>query len=483
MNTPQKVFKNTAYQILGQFFHVILSVATIALIARYLGVESYGKFSLILVILSFFIILTDFGVNDIVVRELSRDKSRTSRIIYDLIFLKLLLGIAAIGFSILAVFLLNYSEENISLYSWASIALLFMALGSIGNNIIFKVNLWMERAVIALVAKDIAFLGFVYVAISLQGSLLTFIWAFLFANFVNLGATFFLMRDVMNVPQVPFDFYFWKKIIRNAMPLGLAYLIVTLYVGIDTILLDKLVGKEAVGYYNAAYRLIFQAVFIPVAFINSLFPLMSEYWNSDRDKLKDLFQKAFDYTVLIAIPFGIAMTIVAPKIILFIYGDEYSQSTIPLQILSWGMVIMYPGIIVGYMMVVMNEQRKSLVINICALIVNISLNFLLIPIMTFIGASIVTIITELVAITPTIYFVQKKLNYTLSLDMLFKSVLISIPCTLLLLLSSSFNLFIQLSIFILGYMSFVCFIKLIPKKDLQLLWQKANVRSAVSQRL
>lgn len=86
MNITQKVFKNTAYQIGGQIFHLLLNVVIIAMIARYLGVESYGKFSLIFVILSFFIILADFGVNDIVVRELSKDKSKTSRIVYDLVF-------------------------------------------------------------------------------------------------------------------------------------------------------------------------------------------------------------------------------------------------------------------------------------------------------------------------------------------------------------------------------------------------------------
>lgn len=473
MNITQKVFKNTVYQIGGQIFHLLLNVVIIAMIARYLGVESYGKFSLIFVILSFFIILADFGVNDIVVRELSKDKSKISRIVFDLVFLKTLLGVAAIGLSILTVFILNYSKENQLLFTWASISLLFISLSSVGNSI-FRVNLWMGRSVIANMTKDFVLLCTVYLIIFFKGEILAIIWAFLLANFVNLIITFLLMRDVIRSPLPPFDLILWKKIIRSALPLGLAYLIVTLYAGIDIIFLDRMVGEKAVGYYNASYKFVYQAIFIPIAFINSIFPLMSEYWNNNREKLKVLFQKAYDYMVLIAIPLGMVVTITAPKLILLIYGEEYSPSILALQILIWGVVVMFMSIVFGYMMVALNEQRKSLVINSCALVLNISLNLLLIPFITFIGASIATVITELSVLTPTIYIIQKKMHFTLSLVNLYKSFFIGALCALLLILTNSLNLFIQLGICFAAYSILTYRLKLIPKQDIQLLLQRAN---------
>ena len=183
----------------GQFSHLLLSIVTLAMIARYLGVEDYGTFSLIFVILSFFIILTDFGINDIVVRELSSEKSRTSRIIYDLFLLKLLLGLGAIGLSILVVFILDYSKGVRELFIWASFSLLLTSLSSIGT-IFFRVNLWMERFAIAIVAKDLALLFSVYGVIFLKGDLLHFIWASLLAHFVNLSLNFLLMHDALKNP-------------------------------------------------------------------------------------------------------------------------------------------------------------------------------------------------------------------------------------------------------------------------------------------
>lgn len=452
---------------------MLLSIATLAMIARYLGVEDYGKFSLIFVILSFFIILTDLGINDIVVRELSKDRSRIPRIMYDLYLLKFLLGLGAIGLSILFIFIFNYSIEIRSLLAWASLSLLFTSWGSIGT-ILFRVNLCMERSAIANIAKDIALLFSVYGVIFFKGHLLHLIWASLFAHSVNFGFNLFLMRDVMRGSLTPRDLTLWRGVIRSAFPLGLAYLAVTLYAGIDTVLLDRMVGEKAVGYYNAAYKFIYQAIVLPIAFVNSLFPFMSEYWHHDQEKLKILFQKAYDSMVLIAIPFGVAITITAPKLILLIYGDQYAPSILSLQILIWAVVLMFQTIIFGYMMVALDQQRKSLVVDLCALGLNIGLNLILIPSMSFIGASITTVITELFVFIPTIYIIQKRLQFTLSFAMVPKSSFIGILCALLLIISNSLHLFIQLAIGIGGYAFLIYLFKLVPKEDLQLLWQRAR---------
>ncbi len=446
---------------------------TLAVIARYLGVEGYGKFSLIFVILSFFTILTDFGLNDIVVRELSKDKSRIPRTVSDLYLFKFLLGLGAIGLSILFIFIFNYSIEIRSLFVWASLSLLMMSWSSIGT-ILFRVNLWMERSAIANMAKDVVLLFSVYGVIYLKEDLLHLIWASLLAHLVNFGFNFFLMRDAMRGPLAPRDLTLWRKVIRSAFPLGLAYLAVTLYAGIDTVLLDWMVGERAVGYYNAAYKFIYQAIVLPVAFVNSLFPFMSKYCLTDQEKLKILFQKAYDSMVLIAIPFGVAVTITAPKLILLIYGDQYTPSILALQILIWAVVLMFQTIIFGYMMVALDQQRKSLVIDLCALGVNIGLNLILIPSMSFIGASITTVVTELFVFIPTIYIIQERLNFSLSLGKLPKSFLISGICALFLILSDSLHLFIQLGISVAGCAFFTYCFKLVPKEDFQLLWQKGK---------
>ncbi|MBL7047981.1 MAG: flippase [Nitrospira sp.] len=477
MSTGRKIFSNTSFQLLGHLFHLLLNVITMALVARYLGVEGYGRYAYIFVLISMFIILTDLGLNDIVVRDLSKDRSRLSRMIVDLIWLKLILGFVVAVISIVSVKLLGVPDEVMILFVWASASLVLMSLSSIGS-IVFRVQLKMGRFVIATLARDSLLLVSVYLVTILQFGIRELIWANLLAQGVNVIVTFILMRESMTSSQEPFDRRAWAATIRSAVPLGLAYMIVTLYASIDTILLDKMVGEEAVGYYNAAYKFVFQAIFIPIAFVNSVFPFMAEYWESNREKLKVMFQKTYDLMVIIAIPMGASVTVLAPKLILLIYGREYSPSVLALQVLIWGVVVMFQSIVFGYTMVVLNEQKKSLFINIGGLLTNVILNLLLIPYFTFIGAAVATVITELFVTAPTIYIIQKKMKYTLSLTKLYKSLIAGALCALLLVVTNSLHIVLQLALLTLGYLFFIYKLKLISKEDIQIVLQKRKPAEA-----
>ena len=471
--TAHRILSNTAYQLIGQVFHLLLNIVVMAMVARYLGAEGFGKYTFIFVLLSLFAILTDFGINDIVVRELSKDKSLICRVVYDLFCFKFVLGILAIGFSIAAVFILGYSPQICSCFIWASVSLLLMSFASI-STIVFRVNLWMKRNTVAIVTKDIFLLLLTYAAIVHRCGLPALIWASVAANFVNLCVSLVLIGDVIRIPRTPFNRAIWEKIGRSALPLGFACLVVTLYAGIDTLLLEHMVGQTAVGYYNAAYKFVYQAIFIPVALVNSIFPFMADYWNKDRERLKVLFQKAYDSMVIVAIPLAAVVTVIAPKLITLIYGEGFSPSVPSLQILIWAVAVMFQGIICGYMMIAINEQKTSLYIDILALLLNIILNIILIPKLTFIGTSIVTLLTEIFAIVPTIYIIQKRLEYTLSIVCLLKSLVIGALCALLLVISYKWNLIVQAGICLSGYAALAYYFKLIPEEVAQQLWRKAS---------
>ncbi len=478
MNIGLRILKNTSYQVVGQCVHILLNFALFAMLARYLGVERYGTYSLVFVIMSFFVILTDFGVADIVVREISKDKTHAARIIKDLFFIKLGMGIIAFLLVTIVVSMMNYSRETFILVTTASISLLFISLSSVGL-VMFRANLLMERAVVANVAKDIVLLLGTGAVVLWHGSLLAIVLATLPAHLINLCLVLFLMRDIVSAPTVPFSIEPWKRTFRAAAPLGLAYLIVSLYIGIDTVMLDKMVGDRAVGYYNASYKFVNQAIFIPIAFVTSVFPFMSEYWHKDRDKLKLLFQKSYDYMVLLAVPMGAAVTVTAPKLIGLVFGEDYTPSVASLRILIWAVVLMFQTIIFGFMMVALDQQKKSLVIDVCALAFNVGLNLALIPRLSFVGAAITTVATEVFVLVPTIYIIQRHIGYTLSLKGLFGSCALGLACAGLLVLSNGFNLAIQLAICAAGYIGFIFAFRLIPREDMRLLCNRVQEDGAL----
>lgn len=99
--------------------------------------------------------------------------------------------------------------------------------------------------------------------------------------------------------------------------------------------------NEVVGWYNAAYRLIMILLFIPSIINITIFPVMSRFYVSSKDSLRFAYETYFRYMVMIGIPIGFGTTLLADRIILLIFGAEYENSIIALQILVWSSVFIF----------------------------------------------------------------------------------------------------------------------------------------------
>jgi len=65
-------------------------------IARHLGPEQFGIMSFVISFVSIFIVLTDFGLTTLMVREVSKDETKLSPYFINGGFLKIVLGIATL---------------------------------------------------------------------------------------------------------------------------------------------------------------------------------------------------------------------------------------------------------------------------------------------------------------------------------------------------------------------------------------------------
>jgi len=111
--------------------------------------------------------------------------------------------------------------------------------------------------------------------------------------------------------------------------------------------------------------------------------------------LKTVVKEYFNIMVILAIPMGIGVTLLADKIILVLYGNQYTDSIIALQILIWSIVLIFANSAFVRLLESSDRQLIMTKITIVSMIGNIILNILLIPQFSYIGASIATVFTEL----------------------------------------------------------------------------------------
>ena len=113
MNSVQRIFKNTAVLLISYVLSYVFAFMYTIYSARYLGVGNFGILSFALAFTGIIGIFSDLGLNTLITREISRDKSIIKEYIGNILTIKLILSIITLGLIILLVNLLDYSRETL----------------------------------------------------------------------------------------------------------------------------------------------------------------------------------------------------------------------------------------------------------------------------------------------------------------------------------------------------------------------------------
>ena len=119
------------------------------------------------------------------------------------------------------------------------------------------------------------------------------------------------------------------------------------------------------------------------------------------------FKMSFKYLNLLGFPIAVGVTLLADKIILLIYGSEFAPSILILRILIWTIPIIFLTYTFGILMVSINKQNLYLKIVLVSMVFNIVMNVIFVPEFSYIGASVITILTELISFVLFFYYLSK----------------------------------------------------------------------------
>ena len=265
----------------------------------------------------------------------------------------------------------------------------------------------MEYETITRIAERLLIFGSVLPVLFLGYGLIEVVSAMLVAQALIFIFTLIILIKKFTRPTLTFDFSLCKSLIKEALPFGLAGMFAIIYFQTDTVMLSIMKGDAVVGWYNAAYRLVMGTLFIPGAFVGALYPVLSRYFTSSKDSLMVVYEKSFKFLLMLAIPLGIGTTLLADRIIIFLYGEDFAASIIALQILIWVASLIFIRSIVGYVPASTNKQLVDTRIAGTAALLNVGLNLLLIPTYSYVGAGVASIASQVFVFTCEFSYLQK----------------------------------------------------------------------------
>lgn len=231
--------------------------------------------------------------------------------------------------------------------------------------------------------------------------------AYAIAYLIGLLVVSYELIKTFGFPKFEIDLPFWKSVTLKSLPFGLIIFFYTIYFSIDVVMISWLSNDYATGLYNSAYKIIsvFTAFYVIYGYV--IFPLMSRLYTEDTNMLKVSFEQSFKYSLLLLLPIIIGVYFYSPYIITLIFSQEFALAYVPMQILIWTVVFLFINGVATSLLNSIGKEFEVTKIYVVAAIFNIVLNYFLIPKYTYIGASIATVLSEILILALMMYKISK----------------------------------------------------------------------------
>ena len=238
-----------------------------------------------------------------------------------------------------------------------------------------------------------------------------------------------------------------------------------LYMYLSSTLLKYLKGDEAVGFYNAAFKIISILTVVPMSFTQVIYPFFSELYNKEKDKLSSVLEISVRYMLVISIPMALGTIFVAGKLIPVFFTRAFMPAVLPLQILIVSSMFGFPNLVLYTFFPAINRQRFTMVATVPTGIFVAVFNLLLIPHYGIVIPCLSLVLAEVIVFSAACLY-ARHLGMGLNLVRLFwKPILSCLPMAILLYVLSSFSVFLQVGGAIVTYMIAFYFFRGILHED------------------
>jgi O-antigen/teichoic acid export membrane protein len=406
MSTVGRVAKNTGVLIFADVTNKLLSLILVIYIARFLEDIGYGKYSFAVAFTAFFTVLINLGLNMLTIREIARDKSLAGKYFGNIIVIKMFLSVITFVLIVFIINMMHYPADTTMAVYLAGIAVILTSFSQLFRSI-FTAFERMEYEAFLNIVKTIITVSLGLLVLFSGYGLIELVSVFVVAGIVDFCLSLFIMLIKFAKPTIEVDLAFWRRSISAALPFALLSVVGIIYLKIDTVMLSVMAGDAVVGWYSAAYTILLTMQFIPSIFSYAIFPSMSKFFVSSKDALKTTLEKSSKYLFIIGLPITIGIILLGDKIVLIIYGTKFTNSVIALQILSLYLPLRFINFTLYPTLYAIDKQMSATFSVTISAVANVVLNLLLIPILSFAGAAIATVLTEIFLFALYFYFISK----------------------------------------------------------------------------
>jgi len=439
-HAAQIVTKNTLAPITLSLINKVIDMAFAMLLLRILGPVDSGQYTLAVVIIAWFDILTNFGLNALVTREVAKDKDEANRYFVNTAVARV--GLCFASLPVLAAFV-GFRQWTSPLPAATVLAILLYWVALLPSNVsasvsaIFSAHERMEIPAIVTTVTTVLRVTLGAAALIAGHGYVGYAGVSIVVNVITMLILYSQMTRLLFRPRCVVDLGFQGRMLLASYPLMINHLLATLFFKVAVLLLEMLApDPRVVGWYGTAYKYVDAVQVVPSFFTMALFPLMARYAASDHDALLRTYRLAAKLLLAFAVPIALVGWALSSELIGVLGGSQYlPQSAEILQVMIWYMPFGFINSVTQYVLIALDQQRYLTRAFVLGLAFNVVGNLLLIPRFGYMASAYVAVASELVLLIPFYAGIRRYLATIPWPQLAWKQALSALPMALLVVLA------------------------------------------------
>ncbi len=387
---------NVSWMVSGRMVSTVVNLFVGVWVVRYLGPEQFGILSFAMGIAPLFMMITNLGLENVVIRELAKEEEAHDIILGSVFVLRL--------FAFVLMFCLLFIMVNFADYDALTTSLIFiLASGSLFQSVMgIQMYYFAQVRARYVVQSQLAGL-FVCSAIKIwlifiEAQLLYFaLMVVLDSAVIALGLYVHYRLEGRSILQWRWRVRVAIKLLKHSWPLMVAGFAITVQMKVGHVFIGEFLDAESVGQYAAAARLSEVIYILPVAIAASLYPALVKWKDISEETYRERLQKFVDVMVWSGIAMAALMSVTAEWLIVTVFGEVFKPAGQVMSIYVWTAMFVFIGVATNNWLLTEKLEKFTMYREILGAAVIIGLNILLIPMLGIIGAAIASVASKAMA--------------------------------------------------------------------------------------
>lgn len=357
MSQARRIFRNTAVLASARIIERTSGLLLALIVTRHLGVAGLGVYATAIAYFGLIAQAGESGSTNLLVREIAKDKARTSSYVAHTSAMALGVSVAAIAAALIAIPHLGYSADLRHSLELIVLAVLPGTMNTI-QEAVFVAHGRVEFETLTTLVSSVVLVVLSYLLASHGHGVVTLVLVFVCLEYAVTVVYFVLINRYIARLRFEFKRSVAAEIYREMKAFAGSSLVAGFFARPEIVILSLFATEAQVGYYSGAAKIVDVFQFLPQVYMANVFPLLSRSFHERDGRAQQIQNMVTKHLLAIALPVSVGLFVAADRIISLFYGDDFGPGVTVLRILAVNVVLFNLHAILWRVLAARGEQGR-----------------------------------------------------------------------------------------------------------------------------